>query len=282
MKIHAEMPYNKYMTFNDPEWEKFSGKLSASQQPGYFTGSYEKDQQLLNEITEGEDPQNIDIDEQLVIALDEIYESGVRVIVSLADAESCRNPKLLKILWEQKNDAYYITAIDNVTTKINDHSAPSQKQLEIISGFVINQIEQGANVLVHCGAGFGRTGTILAAIYMVSQQQYDPVECINYIRNMYDETAIEKGSQIQSIINFSTTAQQMEVKKILASDDLDISIEDKNKALVITMNLNMQNEGIALLERGAEKQVALAKATFAGKENMRVWETEISTTKRGK
>ena len=278
MKNYQDMPYNKYMTFLGEEWEAFPGKLSASQQPGYFTGNYYKDQELLEMLKIGVTSE--DIDQELLNALDEIYQSGVRIIVSLADVESCRNPELLKKLWEQKEDAHYVTKINDISTTIEDHRAPTQEQLEVIAGYVTTQIKQGENVLVHCGAGFGRTGTALAAIYMLAQKQYDPEECISYVKSTYDESAVENTAQKISIKDFSITAQKMEINRVLAQDVENTTIEEKNMALENATNLNMKKEGIQLLERGAAIREVLPMLSFERRENLRKWSEEIRISER--
>ena len=45
---------------------------------------------------------------------------------------------------------------------VADMSCPGQESLERAVSFLHRQIEEGGRALVHCGAGLGRTGTVLA------------------------------------------------------------------------------------------------------------------------
>jgi atypical dual specificity phosphatase len=50
---------------------------------------------------------------------------------------------------------------------VRDWTAPSQEQIDRIIGFMKRTVENGKRVTVSCGAGCGRTGTILAC-YLVA------------------------------------------------------------------------------------------------------------------
>ena len=50
-----------------------------------------------------------------------------------------------------------------------DHAPPTPEALEEATGFISAQLKDGRSVLVHCLAGIGRTGSVLAA-YMIEYE----------------------------------------------------------------------------------------------------------------
>jgi hypothetical protein len=101
---------NKYQVFDQPEWNNpNSGKISASSQPGYYSGS-SKDKMILKELSEylANNPdlpfpddkklQEMGVDDALINDLNGLYNQGVRVIYSLANFPSDRDPQLLKLI----------------------------------------------------------------------------------------------------------------------------------------------------------------------------------------
>jgi atypical dual specificity phosphatase len=63
---------------------------------------------------------------------------------------------------------------------IDDHTSPSQQQLLKAIDFIKASIKEKKPVVVHCHAGQGRTGTILAA-YLISKGK-NPAETIKMLR----------------------------------------------------------------------------------------------------
>ncbi len=177
-------------------WQQFSGKLAGSAQPGY--NEYNKnDQEILEDLKNGLDPK---IDDSLLNELDGIYSSGIRTVFSVAQYPYDRHPELLKYLWEHKyHDTEYITKIDGVNLGIEDYHAPTQDQLKAISKNVLSKMSEGKNVLVHCGFGSGRTGTVLAAIYMAAKNEPNAERAKSYIRQNYYPHAIEKDEQMNQL-----------------------------------------------------------------------------------
>jgi len=66
---------------------------------------------------------------------------------------------------------------------VEDFHPPSMEQLDDAVSFIRKQIDSGGSVVVHCFAGRGRTGTILAA-YLVSTG-IPPAEAITRVRSVH-------------------------------------------------------------------------------------------------
>jgi atypical dual specificity phosphatase len=59
-------------------------------------------------------------------------------------------------------------AISDCYEPVPDWTAPSQQQIDRLIDFIRKAVENGQAVAVSCGAGYGRTGTVLAC-YLVSK-----------------------------------------------------------------------------------------------------------------
>lgn len=64
---------------------------------------------------------------------------------------------------------------------IQEHSKPSLIQLIEAVNFIQERNNSGEAVLVHCLAGLGRTGTVLAC-YLIKKQGMQPEEAIDLVR----------------------------------------------------------------------------------------------------
>lgn len=97
----------------------------------------------------------------------DLFELGIRALVRLASEEETG---LVRRDVERHG-------IRDFYEPVSDFTAPSQEQLDRIVDFIQASINQGDLLAVSCGAGMGRTGTVLA--------------CYLAARGLPGETAIE-------------------------------------------------------------------------------------------
>ena len=83
---------------------------------------------------------------------------------------------------------------------IEDMEPPSQEQLDRCVSAIARAIAQQMGVVVHCGAGLGRTGTVLAA-YLVSKGM-SPAEALARIRRLRPGS-IETEAQGDAVAEFA-------------------------------------------------------------------------------
>jgi atypical dual specificity phosphatase len=73
--------------------------------------------------------------------------------------------------------------IDYLHLMVEDYGAPTMEVLDEIVDYIDKKIRSGKAVLVHCAAGKGRTGAVLAA-YMIKKEKLTAEQAIEKIRLM--------------------------------------------------------------------------------------------------
>ena len=125
-------------------------------------------------------------EEQRETQLDNLYEKGIRGIISLTEGPIAGGGEDLK----SRGIAY-------IHLPVEDMTAPSLKTLLRGCEF-IKSVEEG--VLVHCREGVGRTGTMLAAWYI--SEGMSACEAVAKVRNARSGS-IHKKAQEQMLYRFS-------------------------------------------------------------------------------
>ena len=98
---------------------------------------------------------------------------GVKAIVTVREVP-------LPSKWFSNNDG---ASVDYFHLRVEDYGAPSLEGMDNTIDYIEQQISNKKPVMVHCAAGRGRTGTILAA-YLIKKENLIANQAIEEIRNM--------------------------------------------------------------------------------------------------
>lgn len=124
--------------------------------------------------------------------LPELYSAGIRAVVSLLNIPTDQT------VFESAGFSY-------LCLPVPDGGAPTLEQAGAFVHFVANQQKAHKPVAVHCEAGLGRTGTMLAA-YLIAQG--DTAEKAILRVRQVEKVAIETTRQIQFLEQFADQIRQ--------------------------------------------------------------------------
>jgi atypical dual specificity phosphatase len=128
----------------------------------------------------------------LALDLAFVREAGVDLLVSLTEEAPAA-------------DALAAAGLDALHIPVKDFTAPTLEQMHAFVAAVRQRHTDGQVVGVHCGAGLGRTGTMLAA-YFVAEGMTAP-KAIAHVRSLRPGS-IETVAQEQAIAAFEHALRQ--------------------------------------------------------------------------
>lgn len=123
-------------------------------------------------------------------SLDELFwlrDNGVSLVISLSEDSLPRQ-------WV--NDA----GLFNMHIPIEDMHPPSQKQIEVAMSAIAKAHEKRLGVAIHCTAGLGRTGTMLACWFV--RQGHPSQAAIAKVRDLRPGS-VETQEQEEAVLEFA-------------------------------------------------------------------------------
>ncbi len=121
---------------------------------------------------------------------DKLAGSGMPTSISEIDWVLKQGVKSIVTMTENSLPESWVKNVKYLHVPTEDFSAPDMEQIDEAVEFIRIRIENNEPVMVHCAAGIGRTGTILAC-YLIKYQKISAKEAIQKVRK-------ERPGSIQS------------------------------------------------------------------------------------
>jgi atypical dual specificity phosphatase len=136
--------------------------------------------------------------------LDYIAKSGFNVIISLYDPLNYFEAKFAKM----DLSSY---GIEHFSMVFKDFSIPNLEDTIEMLKLIEKKIKtENKKVLIHCGAGYGRTGTLAALYLRYKDRELSGRKSIKKIRHIYNTCAIETKEQEKFVKNIKLWAMLFE------------------------------------------------------------------------
>ncbi|MGB9960003.1 MAG: protein-tyrosine phosphatase family protein [Candidatus Bathyarchaeales archaeon] len=133
-----------------------------------------------------------------------LKQQGIKLLVRLAEKRKAKvtSEQVLRV------------GLDDLHEPVLDFHAPSQEQIERIVKEVKEFLKDGKAVVISCGAGVGRTGTVLACILIALGYNFD--EAVEKIkRTRKQPTAWETEEQHQAILEYAKRLRKTYISNFL-------------------------------------------------------------------
>ena len=102
--------------------------------------------------------------------------------------------------------------IDYLHISVNDYGAPSLEELDYVVNYINRQIDMIKPVMVHCSAGKGRTGTILAAYLIKKEMDMTADKAISRLSMIRGES-IQSKDQEKILFDYEKYVKNMQGQK---------------------------------------------------------------------
>lgn len=129
--------------------------------------------------------------------LEHALQAGVSVVVDLVPDDEAlhKTGKELRRLYQEKG-------LEVIHMPIADFEAPPDGKLDAALQAALAQARQGKHLMVHCNAGYGRTGTFLACLARIVLSLDGP-QAVSWVRN-FIPPALENEQQLDFVYRYNT------------------------------------------------------------------------------